>query len=245
MRVGTWREARRALAFDHDGQDSAAVLAGGPGDQLLGPVAEPGEPGAAVGQHGLVVPGQGVAAQRGTQREPGIVRGAGQHGGHAVGLVEQPGHVRARQRRGHQAERVECAVPSGHVRIGEHDVVAGLVGDLLQRRPRVGDDHEPAGDLLRRQPEPGEGALVDATVAVGLDRRAALARHHHQRGVQPVPEGRGYLVRVGAVQHGQRHPRAAADHLRGQGRAARPGQHDVVQAVLAHLRGQRAERTEQ
>ena len=89
---------------------------------------KPGEPGAAVGQHDLVVPGQRVAAQRGAQREARVVRQSpASAGSHAVGLVEQPGHVHARQRRGHQAERGQRAVPAAHVRVGEHDVVAGLV----------------------------------------------------------------------------------------------------------------------
>ena len=60
---------------------------------------------------------------------------------------------------------------------------------------------------------------------------------------QPVGQRRPDLVRVGGVEHGQRHAEGAGDHLGRQRRAAHAGQHHVVEvgqlvAQLGQLRQQ-------
>ena len=163
----------------------------------------------------------------------------------ACRLVEQRGHVHAGQRARREAERGESAVPAAHVGVGEHDVIAGLAGQFLERRAWVGDDHEPARDLLGREPEIVQGLLVDAPVAVGLDRGAALARHDHQCAVKPVAKCARDLMRVGGVEYGQRSARRARDHLGREGRATHACEHDVVEPVPADALGQVGELAEQ
>ena len=67
MQVGAGGEAGRVLIAHRHRQDAPPVLAGGLGDELLRPVAESRQPGAAVGKHDLVVAGQRVPAERGAQ----------------------------------------------------------------------------------------------------------------------------------------------------------------------------------
>ncbi len=197
------------------------------------------------GHDRLVVTVHHEPAKGGAEQQAGVVLVAAKCRHHRFGLVKQGGHVHTRNGTRCEAERGERAVPAAHVGVGEDDVVARFARHLLERRARVGDDHEPARDLLRRQPEIVQGLLVDAPVAVGLDRGSALARYDHQRAVKAVAQCARDLMRIGGVEHGERCSRRARDHLRGKGGAAHAGQHDVVEPVLPDAFGQAGEFAEQ
>ena len=189
--------------LDDDRQDAAAVLAGGLGDQLLGPVAEADDAGAVGDQRHLVPAGQGRRAERRAQHERRVVARAGQGLVELLGLVEQLGHVDAGQRAGHQAERGERAVPAAHLGVGEHHVGAHLAGGGLQRRTRV-------GDTTKRPPTSSSPASSNAVryarrwlsvSTVDPDLLATTTTVRPSRSPSAAP----HLVRVGGVEDGQRY----------------------------------------
>ena len=126
-------------ALDDDRQHARAVLAGGLGDQLLGPVAEAGDtarprrraPACRAGR-GWRRPSSGAEPQAGVVD----VESASSAGRIAVGLVEQRGDVGAGQPARHQAERGQRGVAAADVGVGEEDPVAGLAGRLLAAASR-------------------------------------------------------------------------------------------------------------
>ena len=106
------------MPIGDDGQDAGAVLAGGLGDELLGPVAEADVLGAVVDEHELVAQRVG-AGHRGAeaQRRVGVVVG-GEQVGHRLGVVEQGLDVGAGEAARHQAERGEGGVAATDVGVG-------------------------------------------------------------------------------------------------------------------------------
>ncbi len=146
------------------------------------------------------------------------------------GLVEQLVDRYAGQSGRDQPERAQCAVAAADVRIGEEHLVARVLSGLLQRRAGVGDDHDP---LRGVEPGVAERLVEGAPVAVGLERPAALARHHDDGAVQPVGDGGGHLARVGRVEHGELDPVGRGDDLGCQRRPAHPGEDHVVDTVGA------------
>ena len=179
---------RSVQALDHDGQDALPVLAGGLGDQLLGPVPESGVRRAVVGQHQLVDAGQVGDTQQGTEPQPGVVGVVGlESRADRSGLVEEPRDVDAGESARHEPERGQRRVATAHVGVGAEDPVAGIGRGLVEGRGRVGHDHDP---LARVDPGVGERLLVGASLAVGLHRAAGLARHDHDRLVEVGSPGR-------------------------------------------------------
>ena len=86
--------AGRVGGLDDDGQDAAALLAGGLGDELLGPVAEAVDAGAGVGEGQLVAALRRSRAQRGAELQRGVARL-----GERAGRAPRPGRAARRRRR--------------------------------------------------------------------------------------------------------------------------------------------------
>ena len=221
-------------AVDHDRQDALAVLAGGLGDELLGPVAETGV------RRTRVRRARACRRRRGwrpraapPRRRPGVVDRVGLEGGpDGLGLVEQPGDVGAGQPAGHQPEGGERGVAAADGRVGQEHPVAGLARRLLQRRAGVGDDDDPLG---RVDAGVGERLLEGALLAVGLDGAAGLAGHHDDGLGEPVLERRAHEVGVGGVEDDELDAGRPADHLGRERGAAHAAEHDPGQAPLAQL----------
>jgi hypothetical protein len=218
----------RVRGLQDDRQDPAALLAGGLRDELLGPVAEAGDGRVAVGEAELVPARLGGGAHRQAQLERRVV-GRVEVLGQTLGLVEERAHVRAGQRRGHEAERGEGAVAAADGRVGQEDGAGPhRRGGLRQGRPGVGDDDEARPGLLLVETRVGERGEEGAALALGLHRPARLGADDDD-GPLEVGHGGGHLTGVGGVQHDQRHPRRPADHLGRQRRAAHAAQDDPVQ----------------
>ena len=223
-------EVGRVQGGYDDRQDALVVLAGRLGDQLLGPVAEPGDAGVVVAQHHLVDAGRVGHAEQGAEPQPGVVgvvalevrldRGR---------LVEQPPDVGTGEPARHQPERGQRRVAAAHVGVGVEDAVAGLGGRLVERGARVGDD-----DDVRRRLEVGvaERLLVGALLAVGLDGPAGLAGDDHDGALELVGQGAAYVVGVGGVEHRELHAVGGADDLGGERGAAHAAEHDAGAAAV-------------
>ena len=135
------------VALDDDGEHAGAVLAGGLGDQLLGPVGEPDDAGAVVDEHQLVAQRRRAADGRAeAQRRVGVVVG-GEQVGHRLGVVEQRLDVDPGEPARDEPERGEGRVAAADSRVGVDDAVAGLAGLLVERAARVGDDDDALGGV--------------------------------------------------------------------------------------------------
>ena len=187
----TCRSARSAASsgasvVEHDGQDAGALLAGGLGDELLGPVGESDDV-RAVGDDRELVAQRRRGRDRGAEHEPGVLGAVdGERELDRLGLVEDLGDVGAGEPRRDEAERGERRVAAADGRVGVEHAVAGRAGGLVERRAGVGHD-----DDAGRRVDAGvaERLLVDAALAVGLDGRARLRRDDERRFGEPVGEG--------------------------------------------------------
>ena len=149
--------------------------------------------------------------------------------------------VDAGQRRRHDAERRERRVPAADLGVaGEHVAEALALGQLLQRRARVGDGHEVRGVGL-------EAAEVGQQ-RVRLERPARLGGDDEQRRRRVDEVGdRLDLERLGRVEHVQpqragRGRVGAAEDLGGEARPAHAEQDRVRQPVRAHAGDERLDR---
>ena len=126
-------EAGRVDALDDDRQDAHALLAGRLGDELLGPVAEPDDARAGVGDDELVAAGVGAVAQGRPELEPRVVVVLAERAGEHARVGEQPLDVGPGEQARREPERGQRAVAAADVGVGEHDLLAGLAGERLQR----------------------------------------------------------------------------------------------------------------
>ena len=222
----------RGLVTDgDDGQQPGALLAGGLGDELLGPGGEADVLGAGVHEHGLVAQRLG-AREGGPQAQGGVgVVVGGEQVGDRLGVVEEGLDVRAGEAARHQPEGGERRVAAPDRGVGVHHPEALAAGLGVERAARVGDDDHPGRGV---QPGVAERLLEGASLAVGLDRGAGLARHDDDGAVQ-VGEGGPHDVGVGGVEHDERDAGRGADHLGGQRRPAHAAEDDAVVADLPEL----------
>ncbi len=232
----------RGRVLDHDRQHALALLAGGLGDQLLGPVAEPDDAGAVVGQHELVPAGTAAAPSAAPSASAGLPsRRPAWRARRRPGRAARPTSAPA-SAGGHQPERGQRAVAAADVRVGqEHRADAHLGGRLLQRRARVGDDHEPPAGVASDSPLSTKAWwyarrwLSVSTVPPDLLETTTTVRSSRSR------ERRAHLIGVGGVEHGQRHAGGPRDHLGGERGAAHAGEDDVVEALGDQLGAERGE----
>ena len=112
------------VTADDDRQHAGAVLAGGLGDELLGPVGEADDAGAVVDEDELVAQRVG-AAHGGAEAQAGVgVVVGGEHVGDGLGLVEQGLDVDSGETARHEAEGGQRGVAAADVRVGVDDAVA-------------------------------------------------------------------------------------------------------------------------
>ena len=211
-----------------DRQDAAAVLAGGLGDELLGPDAVGAQ--RVVGdERELVAAGLGQLAERDAEPQAGVALLALAFLLGADRAVEDGGDVVARHHGRDEPERAERAVAAADVRVAvERAAEALLVRERLQARAGVGDRDEV------RAVDVGAERLVHRH---RLDRPARLARHDRDRLAQvELVEVLLDLFGVRRVQHVQREagvglPEGEPEHL---GRKARSthAEHDGVGVAL-------------
>ncbi len=171
---------------EDDREDALALLARGLRDELLGPVRETDDVGAVRDDSELVLERVGRRDRRGEDQARILGGVDGQFVHRALGLVEQRGDVDPGQPRRHEAERGERGVAPAHVGVGVEHPVAVRAGGDIQRRARVRHDHDPRRRVDARVVE---RPLVEALLAVGLDRAAGLGRDHERGRLQPVAQG--------------------------------------------------------
>ena len=141
--------------------------------------AKPDDVGAVGDDAELVASGEAGRGDRRAEHEARVLGAVdGERELDRLGLVEELGDVDAGEAGRHEAERGQRRVAAADVRVGVEDAVAGRAGRLVERRARVGDDD----DALRGvDAGVAERLLVDAALAVGLDRRAGLRRDDERR----------------------------------------------------------------
>ena len=236
-RAGRRRPARCPGAsgvLDDDGQQALAPLAGGLGDELLGPVAEADEPAPAATSTSLsrpeTAPPPSTAPSASAGESSCRARPAAPRPSSSSAPMSTPARAG-----GHQPERGQRAVAAADVGVGEEDGArALLLRRLLERRARVGHDD----DAARRVDAGGlEGGAGGPAVAVGLDRPAGLRADDDDRALE-LDQGRADLAGVGAVDDDERHPGRRADDLGGQRGAAHAAEHDAVDALGGELLAQ-------
>ena len=258
MRVGASVEAQvdeEAVAavdgghvdgFPVDGDHALAFLAGGFGDELLGPGPE-GVDARRRDEGDLVATGmEGRGTHGGAQQHAGILgrrhgRSAGAH--HDPRRIEEGLHVDARGRRRHEAEGREHRVaPSDLLHAVEDLAEAVGLGSGLHRRAGIGDGHEMlAGPLPDHGLHPAEEIVAKD---VGLQGRPGFARHDEERGREAHRRLDGAdLVRVGGIEDAQRREAFAravgrGEHLRAEARSAHAEHDDVGEAARAHVLGE-------
>ncbi len=143
-----------AERFVNDRQQSLAVFSGAFRHQLLDPESEHRERGRE--RHGELV---ASVERRGSHERPQFQPGVGvivlaASVRHRRARFQQRIEVRADDRRGDEAEQRQRRKPSADVRgIDERRAVTATLGELLQRRPGIGDgDEVTAGVRHRRAP---------------------------------------------------------------------------------------------
>ena len=174
---------------DHHRQQAGALLAGGLGDQLFGPVAEADDAGAFVGDGDFVAQrlsaGQGRTQRQGQlSAESSASTSAASSASSSSSSMSTPASPE-----GTSPKAVSARVTPADVRVGEeHLSVAGFPGRLLQRRPGIGDHDDPrsgvhtgVGECLFEDPalanlSPAWNRTCDdTTMAVSSSRSAEAA----------------------------------------------------------------------
>ena len=237
LQIGRCRIDLRRDRQQDDRKDAEAVLAGGLRDELLDPVGQAHDVGAVGDQAELVAPRRTAGDRRG-QDERRVAGAVDRDLEQArLRLVEELGDVGAGEAGGDQAEGGERRVAPAHGRVGVEDAVAGGTGRGIQRRARVGDDHDPLGRVDAQIPP---GGLEGALGGVGFDGRAGLGRHH-QDGLRQaarlgVAVDRGeHLTGGGRVEDDERNARSLGDHLGRERRSAHARQDDPRDALRPEL----------
>ena len=221
---------------EHDRQDALAELAGGLGDQLFGPVSEADDVRAIGDDAELVLEGTS-AGDGGTEHETGVLRAVDRElDRHRLRLVEELIEVDAGEAGRDETERGECRIPTADIRVRVEDPVAVGARCDIQRRTGVGHDDD-ALEVV--DSGVAERLLVDALLAVSLQRRARLGGDHDRGGGQAVIERCADLLRVGRVEHRELDPVRLRDDLGRQRRSAHPTEHEVVHAGGAELGAER------
>ena len=196
MSVGAFAESGGLHRLDDNREQASALLAGRLCNQLFGPVAEPWMPRPEVGDDDFVPTCAPGLAKNSTESQTGVVVVRPECGQQCRGVVEQPGNVDACECTGHQPECRQRAVATAHIRIGEKHPVAGGARRLFERRAGIGDHHDA---FHRIDAGVAKRLLVHASVAVGLERAAALARNNKHRVLEAIGNRRRHLTRVGGV----------------------------------------------
>ena len=230
--------------LQHDGQDAGAVFARRLGDELLDPVGQAHDV-RAVGDEAEFVAARGArggSRDGGGEDQRGVARVVDRHLEQGrVGLVEDLRHVDAGEARGHEAERGERRIAAAHVRVGVEHAVARLARRDVERRARIGDDHDVRGGV---DAEVGPGRLEGAAHRVGLDRRTRLRRDDQRRLGEAARLGvavdRGeHLPGGGGIEDRQRQVRRRRDHFGRERRAAHAGEHQARDTALRQFGAQR------
>jgi hypothetical protein len=156
--------------------------------------------------------------------------------GRGLRLVEQARDVGAGEAGRHQAERGQRAVAAAHVGVRAEHAVAVGARRLVERGARVGDDDDARGRVDARL---AERLLVDALLAVGLERRSGLRRDDDGRGGEAVAQRSQHLAGVGRVEDRELDARGAGDDLGRERRTAHAAEDDVVDVLAAELLAER------
>ena len=197
--------------------------------------AQAGDAGGVSGSTQLVPPGERAAPSAAPSCSAGVALVSSASAA-ATAAASSSSAPRRRRRARSAPGRTRSARCSGRRRSGRR----ARSGSRPPRRAASSGEPGSVTTMIRSagsMPASRERLLVDAAVAVGLDRAAALARDHHDRAVEAGRRAPGAPGRVGGVEHGERDVGGRGDHLGGERRAAHPGEHDVVEAALAQLGG--------
>ena len=103
---------------------------------------------------------------------------------------------------------------------------------LVQGRAGIGDDDDALHGI---DAGVAKCLFVDASMAVGLERAAALARDNQHGVLEPIGDGRGDLPGVGGVENGEPDAGGGRNHFGRQRRTAHAGQDHVVDAGRQQL----------
>ncbi len=236
LQVGQVERQLGGVGRQHDGQEARAELAGGLRDELLDPLAEAHDV-RAVGDDAELVLERRGAGDRGAEHEARVRHVVdGELRGRGLRLVEQAADVGAGEAGRHQAERGQRAVAAAHVGVRVEDAVAVGAGRLVERGARVGHDDDARGRVDARL---AERLLVDALLAVRLERGSGLRGDDDRRGGEAVAERGEHLARVGRVEDRELDARGAGDDLGRERGTAHAAEDDVVDALAAELLAER------
>ena len=137
----TWRsgEIGRELGgvdVEHDREEAGALLAGGLGDELLGPVGESDDVRAVGDDRELVLQRCRCAGDRGAEHEAGVLGAVdGERELDGLGLVEELAMSTPGEARRHQPESGERGVAAADGRVGVEHAVAGRAGRSSSGEP--------------------------------------------------------------------------------------------------------------
>jgi hypothetical protein len=220
-----------------DRQHASAVLAGRLRDELLDPGAEAplGACGLGDGEHEPL--GQTGRDRRGETRG-GILGGVAREGlAHVLRVRDQCAQIGSGEAGGHEPERGEGGETAPHVRIRVEHPPIRRAGLAVERRARIGDDHDALGGVdADRAERVGEGGQM----AARLDGAAGL-RAHDDRGARQLlrVEHAPHRIGVRGVDHGQLDTGPAGDHGGCEARTAHAAQHEAIDALRQELGAQR------